>query len=104
MFTGHAISATCLCIKNPYITCVLMLLSSLNMGDNAFLSPKTVAIPTATELWLPFQVKYSRFYFFRINEMPADVRELLSNSLNQIQYFISPYGASQFANIIKSKL
>lgn len=40
----------------------------------------------------------------RINEMPADVRDLLSNSLNQIQYFISPYGASQFANIIKNEV
>ena len=39
----------------------------------------------------------------RVNELPADVRGLLNDSLNQVQYFISPYGASQFMNIIKSK-
>ena len=38
----------------------------------------------------------------RVNELPADVRSLLNDSLNQVQYFISPYGASQFMNIIKS--
>ena len=40
----------------------------------------------------------------RVNDMPADVRGLLNDSLQQIQYFISPYGASQFINMIKSKL
>lgn len=40
---------------------------------------------------------------FRVNELPADVRLLLNDSLQQIQYFISPYGASQLVNIIKSK-
>lgn len=39
----------------------------------------------------------------RVNDMPADVRGLLNDSLQQIQYFISPYGASQFINMIKSK-
>ena len=39
----------------------------------------------------------------RINDLPADVRLLLNDSLQQIQYFISPYGASQLVNIIKSK-
>ena len=34
--------------------------------------------------------------------MPADVRGLLNDSLQQIQYFISPYGASQFVSMIKS--
>ena len=38
----------------------------------------------------------------KVNELPADVRGLLNDSLNQVQYFISPYGASQFMNIIKS--
>ena len=40
----------------------------------------------------------------RVNELPADVRSLLNDSLTQVQYFISPYGASQFMNIIKSKI
>jgi len=40
----------------------------------------------------------------RVNDMPADVRGLLNDSLQQIQYFISPYGASQFVNIIKNEI
>jgi len=40
----------------------------------------------------------------RVNELPADVRSLLNDSLNQVQYFISPYGASQFMNIIKNEI
>ena len=46
---------------------------------------------------------FSRGLRSRVNDLPADVRNLLNDSLSQIQYFISPYGASQFINMIKSK-
>lgn len=47
---------------------------------------------------------FSRGLRSRINELPADVRLLLNDSLQQIQYFISPYGASQLVNIIKNEI
>ena len=40
--------------------------------------------------------------YLRVNDLPADVRLILTESLQQVQYFISPYGASQLINIIKS--
>ena len=46
---------------------------------------------------------FSRGLRSRVTDLPADVRGLLNDSLSQIQYFISPYGASQFINMIKSK-
>merc|ERR1711936_42106 len=40
----------------------------------------------------------------RVNDLPADVRLILTESLQQVQYFISPYGASQLINIIKNEV
>ena len=39
-----------------------------------------------------------------MNDLPAEVRALLSDGISQMQYFISPYGASQLINMMRSRL
>ena len=37
-----------------------------------------------------------------MNDLPAEVRALLTDGFSQMQYFISPYGASQLINMMRS--
>eukprot|EP00092_Neocalanus_flemingeri_P025581 GFUD01027734.1.p1 GENE.GFUD01027734.1~~GFUD01027734.1.p1 ORF type:complete len:371 (-),score=79.73 GFUD01027734.1:152-1264(-) len=38
----------------------------------------------------------------RVNDLPAEVRALLSDGFSQMQYFISPYGATQLINMMRT--
>jgi len=58
-------------------------------------------LDTITRILTNFQ-RFSSNMRSRVNDLPAEVRALLSDGFSQMQYFISPYGASQLINLMRT--
>jgi len=60
-----------------------------------------INLDTITHILNNFQT-FSQNMRHRVNELPAEVRALLTDGFSQMQYFISPYGASQLINMMRT--
>jgi len=60
-------------------------------------------LDTITRILTNFQ-RFSSNMRSRVNELPAEVRALLTDGFSQMQYFISPYGASQLINMMRTEV
>lgn len=58
-------------------------------------------LDTITRILTNFQ-RFSSNMRSRVNDLPAEVRALLTDGFSQMQYFISPYGASQLINMMRT--
>jgi len=60
-------------------------------------------LDTITRILTNFQ-RFSSNMRSRVNDLPAEVRVLLTDGFSQMQYFISPYGASQLINMMRTEV